>query len=47
MPAMEFACPPIQRRHPLIEGFRVNWQTVLLIAAINTGIALVRSGIRS
>ncbi len=29
------------RRNPLVEGLRFNWQTVLLIAAINTGIALV------
>src|SRR5439155_21110438 len=39
---MELTPPPLSRRyHPLIEGFRVNWQTLLLIAAINTGIALV------
>src|SRR5436190_24344585 len=39
---MELAPPPLSRRyHPLIEGFRVNWQSLLLIAAINTGIALV------
>jgi sensor histidine kinase YesM len=39
---MELTPPPLSRRyHPLIEGFRVSWQTLLLIAAINTGIALV------
>ena len=38
---MEIAAPPIRRRNPLLEGFSFNWQTVLLIAAINTGIALV------
>ena len=31
--------PP--REHPLLAGFRFNWQTLLLIAAINTGVALV------
>src|SRR6266511_3340509 len=39
---MELTPPPLSRRYnPLIEGFRVSWQTLLLIAAINTGIALV------
>ena len=38
---MELAAPPIKRRHPLLEGFRFNWQTFLLIGAINTGIACV------
>jgi LytS/YehU family sensor histidine kinase len=39
---MELTPPPLPRRyHPLIEGFRFNWQTFLLIAAINTGIAAV------
>jgi sensor histidine kinase YesM len=41
---MELTPPPplsCRRYHPLIEGFRVNWQILLLIAAINTGIALV------
>src|SRR5437762_8400343 len=39
---MELTPPPLSRRyHPLIEGFRFNWQTFLLIAAINTGIAAV------
>ena len=28
-------------RHPLLDGFRVNPMTLLLLAAINTGIALV------
>ncbi|MBS0321155.1 MAG: histidine kinase [Proteobacteria bacterium] len=28
-------------RHPLLAGFRASWVTVLLIAAINTGIAAV------
>ena len=33
---------PIPRReHPLLAGLRFNWSTLLLIAAINTGIALV------
>ena len=30
-----------KRRNPLLAGFHVNWRTLLLIAAINTGIALV------
>ena len=30
-----------RREHPLLAGFRFNWSTLLLIAAINTGIALV------
>jgi sensor histidine kinase YesM len=30
-----------KRPNPLLAGFRVNWRTLLLIAAINTGIALV------
>ena len=38
---MELAAPSIRRRHPLLEGFRFNWQTFLLIGAINTGIACV------
>src|SRR5436190_5494577 len=39
---MELTPPPLSRRYyPLIEGFRFNWQTFLLIAAINTGIAAV------
>jgi sensor histidine kinase YesM len=40
--SMELTPPPLTRRyHPLIEGFRFSWQTFLLIAAINTGIAAV------
>ena len=39
---MELPLPSASRRHhPLIEGFRFNWQTFLLIGAINTGIASV------
>ena len=39
---MELTAPsPNRSRHPLIEGFRFNWQTFLLIGAINTGIASV------
>jgi sensor histidine kinase YesM len=39
---MEIAAPSECRtRHPLIEGFRFNWPTFLLIGAINTGIASV------
>ena len=30
-----------RREHPLLAGFRAHWTTLLLIAAINTGIALV------
>jgi sensor histidine kinase YesM len=33
--------PTVRREHPLLAGFRFNWTTLLLIAAINTGIALV------
>ena len=33
--------PTRTRRNPLIAGFHASWITVLLIAAINTGIALV------
>ncbi len=36
-PAAPAARPP----HPLLAGFRASWITVLLIAAINTGIAAV------
>ena len=32
---------PAARENPLLAGFRFNWSTFLLIAAINTGIALV------
>ena len=32
---------PQSPRHPLLAGFHASWLTVLLIAAINTGIALV------
>jgi len=36
------ATPPTSPpRHPLLDGFRVNPMTLLLLAAINTGIALV------
>ncbi|HEY2818998.1 MAG TPA: histidine kinase [Casimicrobiaceae bacterium] len=39
---MEITAPSANRNHhPLIEGFRFNWQTFLLIGAINTGIASV------
>ena len=38
---MELAAPPIRRRHALLDGLHCNWPTFLLIAAINTGIALV------
>jgi len=39
---MDLAMPSGERRyHPLIEGFRFNWPTFLLIGAINTGIASV------
>ena len=39
---MELPLPSASRRHhPLIEGLRFNWQTFLLIGAINTGIASV------
>jgi signal transduction histidine kinase len=39
---MEITAPSANRNyHPLIEGFRFNWQTFLLIGAINTGIACV------
>src|SRR5438093_9861656 len=38
MPGMP-ASPP--RQNPLLAGFRFNWSTLLLILAINTGIALV------
>ena len=40
MPRMQQATDP-RRVHPLVAGFRVNWRTLLLLAAINTGIALV------
>ncbi len=40
MPAMP-SSPSPRRAHPLIAGFRSNAYTLLLIAAINTGIALV------
>ena len=34
--------PSVSKRpNPLLAGFHVNWRTLLLIAAINTGIALV------
>ena len=33
--------PSPRREHPLVAGFRFNWTTLLLVAAINTGIALV------
>jgi sensor histidine kinase YesM len=39
MHRMETAASP--RAHPLVAGLRVSWRTLLLIAAINTGIALV------
>jgi len=39
---MEITAPSANRtHHPLIEGFHFNWQTFLLIGAINTGIASV------
>jgi sensor histidine kinase YesM len=40
MPAMPES-PSLRREHPLVAGFRFNWTTLLLVAAINTGIALV------
>jgi sensor histidine kinase YesM len=33
--------PASSRLHPLLEGFLASWTAILLIAAINTGIALV------
>jgi len=42
IPAMNATPNPASRReHPLVAGFRVNWTTLLLIAAINTSIALI------
>ncbi|MEO9136462.1 MAG: histidine kinase [Casimicrobiaceae bacterium] len=32
--------PAPRRAHPLLAGFRFNWATLLLIVAINTGVAL-------
>jgi sensor histidine kinase YesM len=40
MPGMQIHSAP-GREHPLLAGFRFNWSTLLLIFAINTGIALV------
>ena len=38
MAPMELAVPS-SRLHPLLSGFHASWPTILLIAAINTGIA--------
>lgn len=33
--------PAVRHEYPLLAGFRFNWSTLLLILAINTGVALV------